>query len=158
VAEEEKRAKAAQVIRPPIIVRTMEGRYRTRTWLRGKLPAVLAFRIPKGRDCGAHQWYRQDKETWACYHCRATTDTEPFSPLELAENSLAALRTTLELLTYRPLDREELQTAARLSREAEQAIRQINRSLEEAAGSEDAGGGAADAIASARARGRPALP
>lgn len=46
------------------------GRYRVRTWLRGLLPYALSDRIPKGaKDCGNHEWYRQDEDTDACYHC-----------------------------------------------------------------------------------------
>lgn len=46
------------------------GRYRLRTFLRGNLPYVLSDHIPKGpRDCGNHEWYRQDALTEACYHC-----------------------------------------------------------------------------------------
>lgn len=45
------------------------GKYRARTWLRGQLPAPLAFRIPKGRDCGNHDWYRRDEHYADCYHC-----------------------------------------------------------------------------------------
>lgn len=45
------------------------GKYRHRTWLRGHLPYLLANRIPKGDDCGNHEWYRRD-DLWAdCYHC-----------------------------------------------------------------------------------------
>ena len=59
------------------------GRYRLRTLLRGVLPYVLSDRIPKGaRDCGNHEWYRQDAQTYACYHCEvghkaATPANEP---------------------------------------------------------------------------------
>ena len=46
------------------------GRYRLRTALRASLPYFLSDRIPKGpRDCGNHDWYRQDDRTDACYHC-----------------------------------------------------------------------------------------
>jgi len=46
------------------------GRYRLRTWLRGRLPVALADVVRKGaRDCGAHEWYRADEQTWRCYHC-----------------------------------------------------------------------------------------
>ena len=48
----------------------MSGRYRLRTWLRTHLPYVLSDRIAKGRrDCGDHEWYRAEGETWHCYHC-----------------------------------------------------------------------------------------
>ena len=46
------------------------GKYRVRTWLRKHLPHAFADRIAKGPgDCGNHEWYRQDAETDACYHC-----------------------------------------------------------------------------------------
>ena len=46
------------------------GKYRARTWLRGVLPSVLAYWIPKGkRDCGCHEWYRRDDDWADCYHC-----------------------------------------------------------------------------------------
>lgn len=51
---------------------SMSGKYRTRTWLRGHLPWLLAQHIPKGVDCGAHEFYRQDADIDACYHCRVT--------------------------------------------------------------------------------------
>jgi hypothetical protein len=56
-----------------IIVGTVlrsSGKYRLRTWLRKHLPYLLSDRIPKGaQDCGDHEWYRQDEEWDACYHC-----------------------------------------------------------------------------------------
>jgi len=49
------------------------GRYRWRTRLRVALPWALVRWVPKGgRDCGNHEWYKQDEATEACYHCRAT--------------------------------------------------------------------------------------
>ncbi len=46
------------------------GRYRLRTWLRRNLPSIVSARIPKGpKDCGNHEWYRQDADHDACYHC-----------------------------------------------------------------------------------------
>lgn len=53
-----------------LLMRFLGGRYRIRTWLRGNLPYFLSDRIPKGSgDCGNHEWYRQDADTDACYHC-----------------------------------------------------------------------------------------
>jgi mannose/cellobiose epimerase-like protein (N-acyl-D-glucosamine 2-epimerase family) len=52
--------------------------YRRRTWLRRKLPFwVIDLGIAdKGQDCeaagGFHEWYSQDSETSACYHCCVT--------------------------------------------------------------------------------------
>lgn len=47
------------------------SRYRWRTELRGRLPNAFLWLAPKGRDCGEHEWYRQDDATDACYHCEA---------------------------------------------------------------------------------------
>lgn len=52
--------------------------YRRRTWLRQRLPFWVIRRgiANKGEDCeaagGFHEWYNQDDETSACYHCRVT--------------------------------------------------------------------------------------
>jgi hypothetical protein len=58
------------------------GRYRVRTWLRGRLPWFVAQAIPKGPDCGAHEFYRQSADRDACYHCRVTRAHEPVSASE----------------------------------------------------------------------------
>lgn len=51
-----------------------EGKYRTRTWLRERLPGRLAALIPKGsHDCGDHEWYLAEQEFWRCYHCTVGT-------------------------------------------------------------------------------------
>jgi hypothetical protein len=60
----------------------VRGKYRIRTWLRGRLPWSLAERIPKGEDCGAHEWYRQSAELDACYHCRVTRPHEAMTPAD----------------------------------------------------------------------------
>ena len=50
--------------------------YRWRTWLRARLPWFLINLgcAGKGEDCekagGAHEWYNQDHENSACYHCK----------------------------------------------------------------------------------------
>lgn len=46
--------------------------YRIRTFLRINLPWKFSFLFPKGKDCGwkQHEWYKQDIETLACYHCK----------------------------------------------------------------------------------------
>ena len=48
--------------------------YRRRTWLRQRLPFALLHLSPKRRDCeaagGQHDWYNQDSERSACYHCK----------------------------------------------------------------------------------------
>jgi len=58
----------------------VRGKYRIRTWLRGHSPWSLAERIPKGEDCGAHEWYRQSAELDGCYHCRVTRPHEAMTP------------------------------------------------------------------------------
>lgn len=72
------------------------ARYRTRTHLRKLLPAAVAERIPKGpKDCGEHEWYRSDENTWLCYHCEpGVTHTSPWTPAEEARlgEELAAVR------------------------------------------------------------------
>jgi hypothetical protein len=46
------------------------GRHRWRTWLRVHLPMWATGLVPKGEtDCGNHEWYRSDAQTWRCYHC-----------------------------------------------------------------------------------------
>lgn len=64
------------------------GKYRTRTWLRGRLPWALVSLVPKGGDCGAHEWYRQDATTDACYHCQMHRQHEP---LPVRDEALAEL-------------------------------------------------------------------
>ena len=52
--------------------------YRRRTWVRQRLPfwAIDLGLAGKGADCeasgGRHEWYNQDGENAACYHCRTT--------------------------------------------------------------------------------------
>jgi hypothetical protein len=46
------------------------GRYRMRTRLRRVLPFALIGLFPKGKkDCGEHEWYRSEGDTYLCYHC-----------------------------------------------------------------------------------------
>ena len=70
-----------------------KGRYRWRTWLRGHLPAFMSPLVPKGQhDCGAHEWYRADADTWRCYHCEVgVTHENPWPPTETIRYSLAGL-------------------------------------------------------------------
>lgn len=74
-------------------LKMMRGKYRLRTWLRGVMPAPLAFRIPKGRDdCGNHEWYRADDEVWRCYHCEpGVAHVSPFAPEEEIAGRMRAL-------------------------------------------------------------------
>jgi hypothetical protein len=45
-------------------------RYRFRTWAREHLPRPLAYLFPAGtRDCGNHEWFRDDEHTDLCWHC-----------------------------------------------------------------------------------------
>lgn len=60
----------------------VRGKYRIRTWLRGRLPWSLAAQISKGEDCGAHEWYRETAERNACYHCRVTRPHEVMTPAD----------------------------------------------------------------------------
>lgn len=50
------------------------GPYRWRTNLRTLLPRLFGGIFDKGKDCesagGDHEWYNQDNENSACYHCR----------------------------------------------------------------------------------------
>ena len=56
------------------------ARYRWRTRLRRHTPWLL-LRIgvfAKGeQDCGAHEWYREERSQWRCYHCEAGSCTVP---------------------------------------------------------------------------------
>ena len=55
-------------VEPQLAMR--RGKYRIRTWLRESLPERLVDFFPKGRhDCGDHEWYLSEPQTWRCYHC-----------------------------------------------------------------------------------------
>jgi hypothetical protein len=44
--------------------------YRFRTWAREHLPRPLAYLFPPGdKDCGHHEWFRNDENTDICWHC-----------------------------------------------------------------------------------------
>jgi hypothetical protein len=60
----------------------VRGKYRIRTWFRGHTPWSLAERVPKGEDCGAHEWYRESAGLDACYHCRVTRPHEAMVPAD----------------------------------------------------------------------------
>lgn len=53
---------------------------RWRTWVRGRTPSVLYYRVglrvPKVRDCGHHEWYNADNVNERCYHCEAERPRE----------------------------------------------------------------------------------
>jgi hypothetical protein len=45
-------------------------RYRFRTRAREHLPRPLAYLFPPGaKDCGRHEWFRNDERTDICWHC-----------------------------------------------------------------------------------------
>ena len=82
----------------------MRGKYRIRTWIRGHSPWVIAERIEKGTDCGAHEFYRQDDELDACYHCLVTRPCGPLAPIsaemlaDLERSARAGSRAALDIL------------------------------------------------------------
>jgi hypothetical protein len=81
----------------------VHGKYRIRTWIRGHSPLVIAERIEKGADCGAHEFYRQDDKLDACYHCVVTRRHEPMSVsaemlAELERAARAGSRAALDIL------------------------------------------------------------
>jgi hypothetical protein len=98
------------------------GRYRLRTWLRGRLPVALADRVPKGaRDCGTHEWYRADQQTWRCYHCEpGAASSSPWSSEKQLQHTLGGIDSTLRVLARRGESgsEQELAELHRLVREA----------------------------------------
>jgi hypothetical protein len=110
------------------------GRYRLRTWLRGRLPVALAGRVPKGaRDCGDHEWYRVDEQTWRCYHCEpAVSLSSPWSSEEHLQHTLGGIDSTLRVLALRgePGGEQELAELHRLVREALAALPEEEHRLE----------------------------
>lgn len=100
------------------------GKYRIRTSLRGSLPGWLGWTAPKGaKDCGSHDWYRQDEDTWRCYHCEVgVTNENPWSEFEQIDNTVGALRLAIEEL---PETEDTLETIARLLAELDGAIHPI---------------------------------
>ena len=105
-----------------------QGRYRFRTRLRAALPRWLLWASPKGRrDCGAHQWYRADGDTWRCYHCEAgVSEGNPLSPAERLEATVGALRLTAQL----PLTAETQASIARLVEELDHSVHPLAEELE----------------------------
>ncbi len=110
------------------------GRYRLRTWLRGRLPLALAGRVPKGRrDCGAHEWYSADERRWRCYHCEPGVATSsPWTREEQLQHTLGGINATLRTLalTGEPRDEEELVELRRLVSEALAALPDEEHRLE----------------------------
>ena len=119
-----------------------DGRYRARTWLRGRLPAALADRVPKGRrDCGAHEWYRADEQAWRCYHCEpAIASSSPWTSEEHLQHTLGGINATLRVLALRGGPRREQDTVElrRLVGEALAALPEEEHRLESLAGAPDA--------------------
>jgi N-acetyl-anhydromuramyl-L-alanine amidase AmpD len=45
-------------------------RYRFRTWAREHAPGPISRLFPPGtKDCGRHEWFRNDEHTDVCWHC-----------------------------------------------------------------------------------------
>lgn len=118
------------------------GRYRFRTWLRGRLPVALADFVPKGhRDCGAHEWYRADERTWRCYHCKpAIARSSPWTREEHLQHTLGGISSTLRILalTGEPRSGEELIELRRLIGEALAALPDEEHRLQRLAAAPDA--------------------
>jgi hypothetical protein len=110
------------------------GRYRLRTWLRGRLPVALADLVPKGaRDCGDHEWYRADEQAWRCYHCEpAITSSSPWSSEEHLQHTLGGIDSTLRVLALRGESggEQELAELQRLVQEALAALPEEEHRLE----------------------------
>ncbi|MHB1809808.1 MAG: hypothetical protein ACYCU0_11000 [Solirubrobacteraceae bacterium] len=111
------------------------GRYRGRTWLRGHLPSTLASAVRKGRDdCGRHEWYRADAETWHCYHCEpGIASASPWTREEELQHTLAGIDSTLRLLRNGHGDERELLELRRLATEALVALPEEEQRLEQLA-------------------------
>ncbi len=85
------------MVRPILLVgnrltRMRSGKYRYRTALREGLPESVAALIPKGRhNCGDHEWYKAEEQTWRCYHWQPGATREvPWDERELAARRLEA--------------------------------------------------------------------
>ena len=104
---------------------TVDGRYRVRTMVRGGLPLAFAKFVPKGgRDCGAHEWYRSDAETWRCYHCEpgSMIGESPWTWEERLQLSLAGVVELLRAMQHRPLGVNEIDELRRLTAEIRELL------------------------------------
>lgn len=104
---------------------TGRGKYRWRTWVRGRAPQRLTDVLPKGADdCGAHEWYRADEETWRCYHCEpGITHTSPWPPkVELA--------TRLDALRLRATALQDKQPTPAVAGEVQELISEVSALVE----------------------------
>lgn len=82
--------------------------------------------MPKGRrDCGAHEWYRADEQTWRCYHCEpAIARSSPWTREEHLQHTLGGISSTLRMMALagEPRSDEELIELRRLIKEALAAL------------------------------------
>jgi len=110
-----------------------QGKYRFRTRLRGSLPDWLLWISPKGiSDCGDHEWYLSEGDTWRCYHCTVgVSEGSPLSAAERLEATVGALRLTAQL----PPTRETQATIARLLGELDDSVHPLAEQLETDPGS-----------------------
>jgi hypothetical protein len=110
------------------------GRYRARAWLRRRLPGTIAELVSKGRsDCGAHEWYRSDEQTWRCYYCEpAVTHSTPWTREEQLQRTLGGISSTLRAVAMRgaPSGERELSELRRLVGEALASLPEEERRLQ----------------------------
>lgn len=110
------------------------GRYRVRAWLRRRLPGTLANVIPKGSgDCGSHEWYRADEQTWRCYYCEpAIARSSPWTREEQLQHTLGGINSTLRAVALRGGSggEQELAELRRLIGEALAALPEEEQRLE----------------------------
>jgi hypothetical protein len=94
----------------------------------------LADVVPKGaRDCGAHEWYRADEQTWRCYHCEpGVASSSPWTREEHLQHTLGGIDSTLRVVALRgePGGEDELAELHRLLREALAALPEEESRLE----------------------------
>jgi len=110
--------------------------------MRGHLPVALADLLSNGhRDCGAHEWYRADEETWRCYHCEpAIARSSPWTREEHLQHTLGGISSTLRILALagEPRSDEEMIELRRLVREALAALPDEEHRLQRLAAAPDA--------------------